>query len=583
MYCFNKNIIAGGTASQERQVWRSTDQRIDQLEQWLKDHKGVMPKNSALKTQEEKGLATWISQVRSEYIVIDERQRHRLLDLGVDLHKQTQSTDELIDEIVTWVNNHNNKFPVSSALDPIEKRLANYLNGHVRCGRSKLTPEQKQKLLDIGFDFGSQRMSPDKRIQQLAKWLKDNNGQFPDRNAVDAVERALAFWIKDVRLGKTPLTNLQKQKLVDLGVCFEKAIYITIDQRIDQLAQSLKEHHGSMPKQNTPDSVQNILAAWVSKVCCGKIAIDDLQRQRLIALGVSMNKKNNNNNARHLDSRKASGEQLFSITHKPRRINEYDTPLEIGTAILSGTFEKDTTNIFNPDGWNAGGRTVTHIYMRESGNFTDQSAVETTVYSDIRDLLGCLNSQIPVGSASNPRQSKTAPVIQGQAFKLFKIGDAEEMVLALSLKFDQLEAGKLLDAYEAAKATPENWDTARILVDILKNLKIKYNSDLFAAYLLLLSEQYDAIVAQIKLIPITPEISRLAAETVTKLTLIKHGLVADIASYKDLCIKYNIQPDKDLNKLVRLIRLNMQKLSPELKQLLFEISIAAEDLAVVGN
>jgi hypothetical protein len=274
---------------------------------------------------------------------------------------------------------------------------------------------------------------------------------------------------------------------------------------------------------------------------------------------------------RMLDTRKASGEQLKPLSLKPRRIIDYASPVSVGTALLGGIFEKDTTNIFNPDGLNTpdSGRKHDRQYPAER-NFTDQQAVETVVYADIRDLLRCVESKTNFHKTPSRRRTPHDPEIHNAAPELYKISDAEDFVLKLAELADKEDSGRLLDAYEASAAEPDNISKARALVSILRDLKIKYDENLQAAYWLVFSKNYKRISDCLDgLLDRTDRKSEryfMIKETALKLSVLK------------MCDIYEIRKDPNNynSRAIRLIRINLLKLLPDLQR---EITVEAEELA----
>jgi hypothetical protein len=332
------------------------------------------------------------------------------------------------------------------------------------------------------------------------------------------------------------------------------------------------EYKATTPKFNTQYKNENI-GTWLHTLRVGhNQSVTDSDKELLQALRIPVVTLKNSNVSRQLDTRKAAGEQLKPLAQKPRRIINYASPLSVGTALLNGQFEKDATNVFNPDGLNTPDSSPKHDrqYPPER-SFTDQEAIETTLYKDIRDLLHCLQSRTNFPKPPSRRQTPHNPEVRnGNAkLELYKISAAADFVLELAELADKEDGAKLLAAYEACSAEPENRAKAAALVDIMKDIKIKYDENLCAAYLLVFSAKYKDISLRLdELLNKTyrgSEDYSMIKETEHKLTVL------------NACDLYNIRndPNNYSKYSVRLIRINLKKLLPELER---EITIEAEAL-----
>jgi hypothetical protein len=334
----------------------------------------------------------------------------------------------------------------------------------------------------------------------------------------------------------------------------------------------LYKENGRMPGSTVPAEI-SLYQQWNRRYKYTPSVV-----QALAARGVDVNRrvkvgredKPPSRTPRMLDARKASGEQLEPLSRKPRRIVNYASPISVGTALLGGRFEKDTTNIFNPDGLNTPDSGPKHDrqYPAER-NFTDQQAMETTVYADIRDLLRCVASKTNFHKTPSRRKTPRDPETHNAAPKLYKINDAADFILKLAETAGKEDSDRLLDAYEASAAEPDDIIKARELVSILKDLKIKYDEDLQAAYWLVFNTNYRDIFASLdRLQGQTDRKSEryfMIKETVHKLSVLK------------ACDTYNIRRETDhyTGRTIRLLRSNLLKLLPDLQR---EITAAAEEL-----
>lgn len=282
--------------------------------------------------------------------------------------------------------------------------------------------------------------------------------------------------------------------------------------------------------------------------------------------------------SRNLSTIKYTGEKIRPISQKPQRIINYKSLLVVGTAILDGRFEKDPTNISNPRGLD-NDTTPKHgqIFVPLSAEFK-QKAVETTLYKNIRDLLRCVESTTNFDQQNRERRQPEDPEIHNAEEEAYKISEAEDFVLRLAEKLDSQDSALLLSAYDISAADPEDIDKAKVLNDILKDLKIKYNRDLEIAYCLVFSAKYDDIIAELKNILNKDNLS-LITETIHGLTKIKAEVPNDKNYYQEVSELYYKNSNYRLSFLpvsIRTLRLNLKKLLPKIHE---EITLEAEKLA----
>ncbi|GBR73047.1 hypothetical protein NO1_0501 [Candidatus Termititenax aidoneus] len=265
-------------------------------------------------------------------------------------------------------------------------------------------------------------------------------------------------------------------------------------------------------------------------------------------------------NSRHLGSAKYTGQKRVLLSHEPRRIINYANPLSVGTAILNGRFEKDRTNIANPRGLDTDTTPKHDLQYPSERSFTDQEAVETTVYADIRDLLRCVESKTNFHKTPSRRKTPRDPEIHNAVPKLHKITEAEDLILKLSEKTGKEDSDLLLAAYEVSAAEPYNIEKAKALMDILKDLKIKYDEDLRVAYWLVFNAKYKDISNCLN------ELLDAADSKSERYSLIKE--TAHRLDVLKMCDRYHITRDTGdyFSRSVRFIRINLLKLLPELQQ-----------------
>ncbi|MDR1114369.1 MAG: hypothetical protein LBL50_04695 [Candidatus Margulisbacteria bacterium] len=247
---------------------------------------------------------------------------------------------------------------------------------------------------------------------------------------------------------------------------------------------------------NVPDYEKDLAQRWEVSVQQGHKSPTDPFRERIDKIKSLFKRKRNNGN-RHLDTRSATMEQLAPLVQEPREIIYHKDFLKQGTAILEGYFQTDKTNGFNPDGFNAPDNTPKHRKNYFDQNFTpeeNQQAVEYALYKDIQGLLRSIQSKTNF-TLPKPNQRRTPPVreIHNENTALHSITDALDIVQEYAGWITDADYKLLQNAYLEAAAEPANMEKCRELVNVLKELQIQYLEDKFAAFCLVLEDNYKAI------------------------------------------------------------------------------------------
>ncbi|MDR1323964.1 MAG: hypothetical protein LBK68_05955 [Candidatus Margulisbacteria bacterium] len=503
-------------------------------------------------------------------------------DMGISLkttqHKWTEP--EIITELNWWKAKcgDNIKAPSLISKDEREKRLGTRLN-RIR-QRVKPYPAEEKLWTDMGISLEStsHHLTETEIITEL-NWWKDICGdsiKAPSSISKDERERKLGNRLLGIRHG-AKLYPEEEKLWTDMGISLESTSHHLTETEIITELNWWKDICGDnlkAPSSKSKDEREKRLGRRLHTIRQGTKPYP-VEEKLWTDMGISLSPRKQSQ-GRHLDIHKYSGEKLLPISQKPRRTIDYASPISVGAAVLDGRFAKDATNISNPRGLDTD-ITPKHDKTRLAGNFTLQEAVETTVYADVHDLLRCIASVTNFDQAPARRKTTNDPEIKNAVPKLYKITDAENFVLELSEKIGAEDSVRLLSAYDALNADPENLPKARELVSILKDLKIKYNKDLQAAYCLVFEINCGDIINALKAIPLNNANQKMLAETTNSLALIYTGAFKDKDLYKSLSERYayqfNIPP---FEKLIRTVRLNLKKLLPDWHA---EMTAEAESLA----
>ncbi|GBR72991.1 hypothetical protein NO1_0447 [Candidatus Termititenax aidoneus] len=341
------------------------------------------------------------------------------------------------------------------------------------------------------------RTNHEQTLCEMVVWSLTNE-YLPRRNGADVpdYEKYLGVRWRDLRqVHKSPADPL-RERIDRVGKLFENR-YIAAEQTLCEMVvwSFTNEYLPRRRGADVPDYEKDLGQRWNNLQRIHKSPADPL-RERIDKIKALFERRRGNE-SRHLDIRSATGEQLTPLAQKPREIIYYKDFLRQGTAILEGYFQTDQTNGFNPDGFNAPDNTPKHRKTYFDQSFTpeeNQQAVEYILYKSVQDLLRSIQSKTNF-AMPKPNRRRTPPVqeVHNENAALHSIADALDIVQEYEGWITDTDYKLLQDAYLEAAAEPANIEKCRELVNVLKELQIQYLENKFAAFCLVLEDNYKAI------------------------------------------------------------------------------------------
>jgi hypothetical protein len=523
----------------------------------------------------EKGLAKRWSRVQQNHKAPDDPLRERIDKISSLFKSRRTNAEQTICEMVVWSFTHE-YLPRRDGknVPDYEKGLARRWNSVQQDHKSSDDP-LRERIDKINGLFKSKLITTEQTLCEMVVWSFTHE-YLPRKTGknVSDYEKGLAQrWNRVQQNHKSPDDPL-RERIDRINGLFKRKRTNPEQTLCEMVVWSFTHEYLPLHKgKDVSDYEKDLLQRWNGVQQFHK-SPDDPLRGRIDKINSLFKRRRN---SRHLSPLKYTGEKLVPLAQKPRRIIDYASPISVGTAILDGRFEKDAANIANPRGLDTD-TSPKHDRETLSGNFTWQEAVETTIYTGIRDLLRCVESRTNFDRARSRRATPRDPETRNTAPELYKINAAEDFVLKLAELADRKDSGRLLDAYEASAAAPDNIEKARILAGILKDLKIEYNKNLQTAYSLVFSANYAELIALLQSIPLAPENQRLISGTVTILTLFKTGAAGDEDFYRQLSVQYDLPLRVgSLGRLIRIARLNLLRFA-QTREIMREITQEAEEL-----
>ncbi|MDR2431207.1 MAG: hypothetical protein LBD99_03010 [Candidatus Margulisbacteria bacterium] len=330
---------------------------------------------------------------------------------------------------------------------------------------------------------------------------------------------------RDVNLGGVHLTVNQKQRFDKVISSYPEFRVWWVDRHIDILRAYKEAGYTHKPngsadekqeflyvdKQKNEEKIKiRNLANWCHKFLLGRRDSNSKKVNFVASAGQEEsffelwdNLLNNpydfskSNRSRHLDTRSATMEQITPLAQEPHEIIYYKDFLKQGTVILEGYFHTDKTNEFNPKGFNAPDNLPKNPKTYFDQSFTpeeNQQAVEYALYKDIQDLLRSMRSKTNFALPKpNRRGTPRTREIHNENTALRSIADALDIVQDYAGRISDADYKLLQNVYLEAAAEPANIEKCRELVNVLKELQAQYLADKFAAFCLVLENNYKAI------------------------------------------------------------------------------------------
>ena len=249
------------------------------FEEWYEDflkysQNGSVPVEFV--TPEGNGLGAWVQRVRSGEAKLTSKQEQMLKNANFvwTVKGKYRKFEEWFWNFLKY--NQNGYVPFDF-ITPEGNKLGQWVQS-IRSGSIKLTCAQEQMLNDVNFVWSVYR-----KPRKFEEWYKDflkysQNGSVPVRFMTPEGNK-LGLWVQSIRLGRTKLTNAQKEKLSQVGFCWEK---IRKPRKFEEWYEDFLKYNqnGSVPRSFvTPEG--NELGQWVQSIRSGGIKLTCKQKQML--------------------------------------------------------------------------------------------------------------------------------------------------------------------------------------------------------------------------------------------------------------------------------------------------------------
>ena len=205
-----------------------------QVCQWIKENDRFPDKRS--KNPEEQRMGNWLGvrkqakQNLSSYIFYPSDQKiaesYGFSDL-FDLIDFEERSNETTHQVCQWVKN-NKRQPINGSKDPEEKIMGRWLGVRKDAKQGKGTGYfyiSDQKIAESHgcsdlFDRIDRESDSNEMAHKTCKWIKKNNGKFPNQRSKNKKEKQVAEWVKTrkkAKLGKgnCSMFYLSDQKIVE--------------------------------------------------------------------------------------------------------------------------------------------------------------------------------------------------------------------------------------------------------------------------------------------------------------------------------------------------------------------------------
>jgi predicted helicase len=256
-------------------VWNKVDSfytSFIKFQTWVNAHDGKMPSTRSNNSDEIK-LSNWAACVRK--INRENRLDKSKIMLFNVFDKWYWNEDEKfesnINNLIKWMNTHDNKIPLKSSIDREEARIGEwcYLN---RCNykNNVLTTykiEQFEKI--IGWKWTINDITDElfnKKYTKLELWVK-TNGRLPSSDAVESEEKTIGQWIHnkktDYKTGKLTDNQIKKLEIIN-GWCWNIKDKI-FSENYNKLKVFIKNNN-IIPTVTSKDINTIKLAQWCTKL-----------------------------------------------------------------------------------------------------------------------------------------------------------------------------------------------------------------------------------------------------------------------------------------------------------------------------
>jgi superfamily II DNA or RNA helicase len=217
-------------------------------------------------------LGSWVSIQRTHKSKLSPERIQRLSDLGFDWTPIDSVWENNFARLVAYKEQHGDcNVPEEYADKPLRNWVYNK-----RHKKDKLSPEQIQRLNDIGFDWDPAGTRWEENFLKLVAY-KD---QYGDCNVPREWDNSLAHWLIGLRTDKCRLSSNQVERLNDLGFdwCPSETRW---EENFAKLVK-YKDQHGDC---NVSRERDKSLGGWVTHIRTKRESLSDEQIQRLNDIG----------------------------------------------------------------------------------------------------------------------------------------------------------------------------------------------------------------------------------------------------------------------------------------------------------
>jgi hypothetical protein len=201
------------------------------------------------------------------------------------LHDQAEfKSNQMCHKVCQWIKKHG-KDPSHASIDPIEKRLGNWLNrqrqskagkGKCKIYESNLVIVKEEYDLPDLFEQTDYEQESNEKCHECCKWIK-KHGKDPSHTSKDPIEKRLGNWLSVQRQAKAGKgtskfyeSNLVIAKKYDLPDLFEQTdLEQESNEKCHKVCQLIKKH-GKTPSQHSKDPIEKNLGKWLSTQRQGK-------------------------------------------------------------------------------------------------------------------------------------------------------------------------------------------------------------------------------------------------------------------------------------------------------------------------
>ncbi|MDR1323959.1 MAG: hypothetical protein LBK68_05930 [Candidatus Margulisbacteria bacterium] len=485
--------------SNVRRAGISAEQTLCEMVVWSFTNEYLPFRKGADIPDYEKNLVIRWGYVQNFYKSPDNPLRERINNIKRLFKINLTSPEQTLCEMVVWsfTNEYLPRGRGANVPD-YEKDLARRWNGVQNVHKSPDNP-LRERINKIKGLFKSKLTNPEQTLCEMVVWSFTNE-YLPLRKGADIpdYEKNLAIRWGSLQNGHKSPDDPLRERINKIKGLFKSKLTSPEQTLCEIIVWSFTNEY--LPLQsgtNVPDYEKHLADRW-NNILKRYKSSDNPLRERIDSINSLFKRKRNNGN-RHLDIRSATMDQLEPLAQEPREIIYHKDFLKQGTAILESYFRTDQTNGFNPDGFNTPDNTPKHRKNYFDQSFTpeeNQQAVEYVLYEDIQDLLRSIQSKTNF-TLPKPNQRRTPPVreIHNENTALHSIADALDIVQEYAGWITDADYKLLQNAYLEAAAEPANMEKCRELVNVLKELQIQYLEDKFAAFCLVLEDNYKAIDA----------------------------------------------------------------------------------------